>query len=218
MLPLQANITSPAFPQTLVDSNPPFIFLSRPIRPVLVSSLGALIPNRCCEIFLFDVLCNGRFDRFRIGSVDNVDLLAIHKIMKGRYRSDPLSLHQFGCIWRSISNHLQEHGLGILFTEFVKLGRNNWDLSFIVRKIDELEKRKISTILEDENKIDVAMGKDAPLQGPHLQKIGNHIREREKERETKQRHYRVSQTGNDIRPSFHLPPNNPPSFIPMLLT
>jgi hypothetical protein len=52
------------------------------------------------------VFCDGSFDGFRIGTVDDIHLLSLHEIMEGRDGSYPLPLHQFGGIGRCITNHL----------------------------------------------------------------------------------------------------------------
>lgn len=52
------------------------------------------------------MLLDCSFNSLRIRSIHNIYLLSILKIMKRGYRSNSLALHQFGCIWCSISDHL----------------------------------------------------------------------------------------------------------------
>ena len=72
------------------------------------------------------MLCDAGFDRFRVGTVYDINLFAILKVVKGRNRSDTLPLHQFGSFWGSISNNLKKYGIGILFAEIFKLGSNHF--------------------------------------------------------------------------------------------
>ena len=68
------------------------------------------------------MLCDAGLDSFGVGTVYNINLFSILKVMERRNRSYTLSLHQFRCFWGSITNNLKENGIGILFTETFELG------------------------------------------------------------------------------------------------
>lgn len=60
--------------------------------------------------YCLDVFCDGSLDGFRVGTVDDVHLFALHEIVEGGDGSDALSLHQFGSIGGCITNHLARQG------------------------------------------------------------------------------------------------------------
>merc|ERR1711990_1291982 len=67
------------------------------------------------------VFRDGSLDGFRIGPVDDIDLLAVLEIVEGGNRSHALSLHQFGGIWGCVSNDLQEDRVRVFVAELVEL-------------------------------------------------------------------------------------------------
>lgn len=85
---------------------------------------ASFLSLRTRYIFL-NVLCNTSFNGFRIGTVYDIHLFTILKVVKRRNRSNTLPLHQFGCFWGSITDNLKKHGIGILFTKIFKLGSNH---------------------------------------------------------------------------------------------
>jgi hypothetical protein len=52
------------------------------------------------------VLGNGSLNCLRVGSVDNIDLLASNEIVEGRNRPNTFTLHKLGSIRGSITDYL----------------------------------------------------------------------------------------------------------------
>ena len=99
-------------------------------KPGIWPSIEAILRIRhkvkmCGLLVVLHVLCNSGLNRFRVGAIDNIDLFTVLEIVERRNRSNTLPLHQFGRLWGSITNHLEKYGIGILFTEILKLGSNH---------------------------------------------------------------------------------------------
>ena len=73
-----------------------------------------------------DVIGNGGFNGFSVGSIDNIDLFSIQKVVKRGNRSDSLSLHELGGIGRGVADDLEKDSIGVLFRQFFKFRGNDF--------------------------------------------------------------------------------------------
>lgn len=72
------------------------------------------------------MLGDGRFNRFRVGSINDIHLFSTNEIMKGRYRPNTFPLHELGSLWGSITDDLRRAKKGnALVLRYVKIRGNS---------------------------------------------------------------------------------------------